>query len=124
MQRLGIMVISFSSEKARNYLLETGSIYTLRMNRRTMLGKDWMNEGRTKTKIADVYITEIGHFKLKDLEPYAEESGFGSLRSWINEIVMLNWNRGRFELGDGSMGWLYLVTLREMGATVEENVNK
>lgn len=106
------MVIIFSSEKARNHLLEKGFVYTFRMKRRTMLGKDWMTDRRTGKKIKDVYITEVGHYEIKNLQSFADQSGFNTLKSWMGEIVILNWQRKRYELGYGSMGWLYLVQLR------------
>ena len=75
------MVISFSSEKARNYLLENKRIFTYRKNRRKQFIKleekigypplkglwDWFNEGRCKPKIKDIIIFEVGKFILSDI---------------------------------------------------------
>lgn len=116
------MVISFSSEKARKYLLENGRVYTFRKNRRKnfikleeKMGKikfdavrpgmiDWTNEGRTMPKFSDVLIHEVGHFDVDGIEPYVKWSGFSSLNEWQHEIRGLN----KYLEPEG---WLYMVDL-------------
>lgn len=84
------MVITFASDRAREFLLKNGCVYTFRLARRSGLGKDWMREKRSGRKMADVYIEEIGEFSPYKLEPYVKESGFTSLSEWITEIKKLN----------------------------------
>lgn len=102
------MVINFSSPQARAQLLEKGIVYTFRKIRRKQLGNTWANEGRTKPKICDVFIEEMGLLKASRLEPYVEMSGFESLGKWYGEIVRLNkgWNIDQ-------KGWLYRVRKSE-----------
>lgn len=92
------MVISFSSPKPRARLLEGKRVYTARAHRRkqfidvpwgTAL-KDWANEGRTKPKIADVIIFEVGHVSAKQLPQWQSWSGFDDMEEWIEEIKRLN----------------------------------
>ena len=120
------MVISFSSEKARNYLLDKGRIFTFRKGRRKQFIKleekhgksyvegarpalrDWFNEGRTKPKIKDILIWEVGTFKPSELGSWVPWSSFSSLEEWHKELIELNdW------AGYGHMdifgGWLYMV---------------
>lgn len=116
------MVISFSSEKPRQQLLEKGYVYTFRKNRRKKFIEaarhywriplknwghiDWANEGRTKPKFADVIIFEVGEFVLKNLKKYVHGSGFESLAEWGQEIARLNrWDEPRAH----DKGWLYKV---------------
>jgi len=105
------MVISFSCEKARQFLLAQGWVYTWRKNRRTMLGKDWANKHRGGKKIADVYIVEVGCFKIKDLGRYVAESGFDGLDEWLENIQKLHKSGGTGITSEWT-GWLYLVTIR------------
>jgi len=111
------MVISFESEKARNYLLEHGIVYTFRLQQRKIIGKDWMNIGRGTERLTDVYIMPAGfwgdkpyHFHgafmelEKFLASYLENSGFSSVEEWIQEIERLN-EKTPVE------GWMYQVTL-------------
>ncbi|GAG75796.1 unnamed protein product [marine sediment metagenome] len=115
-----MMVISFSSEKARNYLLKKGRIFTFRKDRRKQFIKleekrgkayveavkpalrDWFNEGRCKPKIKDIFIWEVGIFKPEELEPWVPFSGFSSLNEWNHEIRGLN----KYLKPEG---WLYMV---------------
>jgi len=108
------MVISFSSEKPRKYLLEKGRVFTFRKKRRKQFIKleekrgkiyvqavrpalrDWFNEGRTKPKIKDILIWEVGTFKPEELGPWVPFSGFLTLGEWHKELIDLN-------------GWLYMV---------------
>ena len=107
-----IMVISFSSEKARNHLLDKGYVYTFRLNNRTMLGKDWANTGRGTKKFTDVTVIEIGSKSVDELWPWAKESGFVSMKGWVNEMTVLNWRLGGTKITYETHGWLYKVTLR------------
>lgn len=111
------MVISFSSESARNHLLENGWVYTFRKGSiRKGIGKDWANSGRGTKKIADVDIELVRGIYLeshpdprarfrKFLNPFVKHSGFSSTDEWIDEIYSLN--RWRYPEG----GWLYKVSL-------------
>lgn len=106
------MVIIFSSERAREYLLEYGHVYTFRLNQRVMLGNDWMTDKRKGKKIADVHITEQGRYAFKELRNYVSQSGFKTLKGWIDETVILNWRPGGYGINEETLGWLYLVNLR------------
>lgn len=114
------MVISFSSDKARTFLLKNGFVYTYRKNRRKQFQKlsrddqlkrlsllDWANEGRLKKKFSDVLINEICECTPSRLTHYVNWSGFKNWREWYDEIQrMNNWN---FPLTN--LGWLYRVAL-------------
>ena len=120
------MVISFSSEQVRNYLLEHGRVFTLRKKRRKQFIKleeirgkgyvqgarpalrDWFNEGRTKPKISDILIWEVGKFKPKELGPWVPWSSFSSLEDWHKELIKLN-DWGGYDLMDLNGAWLYMV---------------
>jgi len=106
------MVITFASEKALEYLLEHGHVYTFRLKRRVMLGRDWMNDHRLGKKISDVYVEELLCLSFSDLGPYVTESGFKTLKGWIDEAVVLNWKPKGTVINGETVGWLYLVTLR------------
>ncbi len=119
------MVISFSSPKPRQQLLVKGYVFTFRKDRkkkfinadrffryykgmslRTWGHLDWANEGRTKPKIADVIIFEVGGLALKNLKKYVKGSGFEDLAEWGQEIARLNgWDEPRVH----DRGWLYKV---------------
>jgi len=116
------VVISFSSEKPRQQLLDKKYVYTFRKNRRKAFikaarhywrmplknwgHKDWANEGRTKPKMCDVIIFEVGDLVLKNLEKYVLGSGFEDLEEWGQEIARLNgWDEPRVH----DKGWLYKV---------------
>ena len=77
-----------------------------------MLGNDWANTGRGTKKMADVHITEMGSKAIEELWPWAKESGFGSMKNWVNEIVVLNWKLGRPQITYETVGWVYRVILR------------
>lgn len=116
------MVISFSEPEPRNFLLEKGTVYTFRENRRKQFLKqscedqlrrkgitDWANEGRNKPKIADLVIYEVGEFKATELRPYSDMSGFVSFTGWIEAIKRcFHYN----ELDSTNKGWLYKVELQ------------
>ena len=104
------MVIIFSNEYAREYLLEHGMVYSFRTGSlRKQLGKDWMTDRRTAPKISDVFIEAVEEIKPESLfmrlNQYHKQSGFFSTDEWIATITSLsNW-----DLDDG---WLYKVSLR------------
>lgn len=101
-----VMVMIFEGEKARNFLLRNGAVYTFRVKRRKKVGKDWITDRRGGRKIAEVLIEEVGEFAPTGLTPYVGLSGFNSLEEWTAEIRRLN---------DGKLpekGWLYMVVLR------------
>ncbi len=120
------MVISFSSEQVRTYLIENGRVFTFRKKRRKQFIKleekrgkayvqgakpalrDWFNKGRTMPKISDILIWEVGTFKPKELGPWVPWSGFASLEDWQGEIIKLNDGKG-YDLMDLYGGWLYMV---------------
>jgi hypothetical protein len=103
------MVISFTSEKARKFLLENGMVYTMRNDMRRKVGNDWMNKGRLLPKIADVFIEFIRYEFFRDLkEEEVKNSGFSSIEEWKMEYFQLhNYPHPK----DQSEGWLYKVTL-------------
>jgi len=103
------MVIIFSNEYARDYLLEHGIVYTFRKSpARKRIGKDWMTDRRTGKKISDVFIEAIEEIEPEmlypKLNPYYKQSGFDSTEEWITIIASLN----KWEL---PTGWLYKVVL-------------
>jgi len=102
------MVMIFSSDKARSFLLEHGRVYTFRKNRRKRVGRDWITDRRGGRKIADVTIEEEAPvFHLNTLRKYVGESGFQTVDEWIEEIRRLN--GGKLP----TAGYLYKVTLIE-----------
>ncbi len=112
------MVISFSSEKPRGRLLQGQRVFTARTKRRKQFIKapwgkglhEWANEGRTKPKICDITIWEIGYFTAKALKHFVMLSGFDSLDEWIEEIKRLNnWK----DVLPTDEFWLYLVQERD-----------
>ena len=102
------MVMSFSVRQVRNFLFSNGFVYTLRTRKRKRVGKDWIRKRkRSKLKIADVYIELVKQIKNgRELEPYAEHSGFATVQEWItSEIHKLHSKRKTIT------GYLYKVTL-------------
>lgn len=117
------MVISFSEPEARKFLLEKDTVYTFRKNRRKQFLKqpredqlrrrgitDWANEGRNKPKIAEVVIYEVGAFKVLELRPYSDMSGFASFVGWVEAIKRCFHYKDMHSNNDG---WLYKVELRK-----------
>lgn len=84
------MVIIFASERAREYLLEHGIVYTVRLKKRYQVGDDWMTDKRLGSKIKDVFVTYMGETTVTLLQPYVKQSGFKDLNDWWAEIVNLN----------------------------------
>ena len=103
------MVIIFKSEKARNYLLTHGAVYTMRARRRKMVGNDWMTDKRLGKKLKDVYVQEIGQVHFGPIPPkIVEQSGFSSLGEWEEEYCKLH----SVPIETSPQGWLYRVRLR------------
>ena len=100
------MVMIFKSDKARNFLLENGAVFTYRVHRRKKVGNDWITDEYRKPKIADAFIKEEGQFTPYGLWIFVEFSGFSSLKEWVEEIKKLN--KGKIP----AKGWLYKVILR------------
>ena len=85
------MVMIFQLEKARDFLLRNGYVFTFRINRVKKEGNDWMNAKRTGKKIADIHVTLCGrHITERELEDYVLDSGFSTLGDWHEEIRRLN----------------------------------
>lgn len=100
------MVISFSVKEAREQLLTLGRVYTARKKRRKQTGRTWWNLKRGKIKAGDVDIVEVGQFKINELRPYVDESGFKTLRAWGDAIAEANrWKEPRAH----DTIWLYQV---------------
>ena len=78
------MVIIFSSHKARQHLLTTGQVYTVRTKKRKeepfKPSKDWLTDRRGGRKIADVLVEYWLPIKRESLElllqRYVKKSGF------------------------------------------------
>jgi len=117
------IVISFSEPEVRDLLTETGAVYTFRKHRRKQFLKqpredqlrrrgipDWATTARTRPKLADVTIYEVGAFKVPELRPYSDMSGFASYGGWVEAI------KRQFRSKKLDKGWLYKVTLRESTA--------
>ena len=74
--------------------------------------EDWINDGRTRPKIADVDITFVKDVtQLEDLKPYVSKSGFRGLIEWNNAIMELN---PRFAFEEVKNGYLYKVSIRKV----------
>ncbi len=95
------MVIIFASPKPRARLLEGKIVYTARKRRRLQFIHhpnpanggpllDWANDGRTRPKIADVIIHEIGLIDTFTMELFRPESGFKDMKEWRSELKHLN----------------------------------
>lgn len=100
------MVISFSHDVPWRELVEEGEVITFRKSRRARPNcTTWCNRGRGQTKEFDVVIEEIGEVEpsSKNLEPYADKSGFESVSAWRQAIIDLNG-------GIPDTGYLYRVT--------------
>jgi len=113
------MVMIFMSEKALNFLLQNGYVYTFRTKKRKLRNvydapgmsfpcdTDWVTDRRGGKKICDVhifYIREVVDFKFRESEIKA--SGFKTRDEWIEEIKKLN--RGKLP----KKGYMYLVTIK------------
>ncbi|KKM63019.1 hypothetical protein LCGC14_1515730 [marine sediment metagenome] len=112
------MVIIFASPKPRARLLKGLIVYTARKRRRLQFVNhphpangspllDWANDGRTRPKIADVIIHEIGLIDTFTLELFRPESGFKDMKEWRSELKLLN-----PELQTTNKFWVYRVQKR------------
>ncbi len=79
-------VIYFNSEKALNFLVRNGVIYTLRANpRRTE--RAWICSNGRKVGIAVVeYVKKVKISNVNELERYVSLSEFNSVREWVEEV--------------------------------------
>ena len=104
----GVGPVSFSDPTARRQLIEEGSVVTFRSSERTV-GETWARLERTAPKFADVEIEEIGRVDPEGIviAMYRDESGFESMRVWLDAIHTLN---GEIP----EMGILYRVELQEI----------
>jgi len=114
------MVISFSVKEAREQLLNEGIVFTFRWKRRKFfydlkgdIEHTWANSKRGGKRIAYVDIEEAGQIdhSIKNLELYFPYSGFKSLDEWQGKIMFMMPYPGHDD------GWLYKVTLQNMGET-------
>ena len=107
------MVIMFSHEKVRGFLLKKGLVYTYRtMNPKTpdgirpQIGLDWATDRRCGNKLMDVVITPVEAITnpqdVSILRKYVSESGFVTAIDWLNAIRSLN---PRHAVN----GWIYKV---------------
>ena len=97
------MVMMFSVDNVREFLLKNGIVFTFRLHKHKT-GKDWINKGRGQRKICDVQISlEKEVNEPADLVPYVEYSGFEHLWDWVSEIKKLNPKMNKFH------GYLYRV---------------
>ncbi len=94
----------FKSEKALNFLLENGEVYTLRPRRRRE-GKDWIKIGRIKLAdievklVGEVFSGWYGYFWVRPVDNkrtilplgnFVQKSGFRTVREWLEEVKRLN----------------------------------
>lgn len=133
------MVMYFKSEKALEFLLKNGVVYTLRSKRKKIIGWDWIKTSRNGRKVADVFVEEVGRVTFpgcygiakerlpikkrtvdytdtSQIEPYVEYSGFSSAKEWLEEYWELVGDRIPF-------AWLYKVTLLEDGGYEQSGTN-
>ena len=100
------MVMIFQSEKARDFLLKNGYVFTFRVKTAKREGHDWMNEKRTGKKIADINVTLCGrHNTERELADFVLDSGFSTLGEWYAEIR--RFNNGKLPY----FGYIYYVEL-------------
>lgn len=82
--------IIFGHPTARNQLQEHGVVMTFRTSDRTV-GDTWWRESRTGPKKGDVRVEKVAEIhspiRATQLGPYADRSGFDSVRDWIDAIV-------------------------------------
>jgi len=105
------MVMIFSSEWARNSLLNSGFVVTARKNRRKRIGHDWATDKRGGKRICGITIFELGLYRMElATSLYLEMSGFPTPTRWNEEIANLN-KTIPLEM------WLYLVINRDYWET-------
>ncbi|HDN17558.1 MAG TPA: hypothetical protein ENF41_00685 [Candidatus Bathyarchaeota archaeon] len=97
-------VMIFKSEKARDFLLRNGWVFTFRTEPKE-LGPVWITDGRGRKKIANGRVVWRGGIHIARLDTFLEGSGFSSEEEWLSEIRRLN----------GGVipehGWIHLVLL-------------
>ena len=97
----------FSSKKALEQLRTMGEVVTFRLKERKILGDDWVTNRRGGKKLYDVFVdVEEEGIIPADLGDYIENSGFKSLKEWINEIKRLH------KCNEQTKGFLYYVCLQ------------
>jgi hypothetical protein len=104
------MVIIFQSEKARDFLLFWGWVFTFRTRKRKKLGRDWMTDRRGGKKIVDVWVLYWAKVHISKLtRQHVKYSGFETKKEWLEEIKRLN--HGILP----EVGYVYKVEKREGG---------
>lgn len=84
------MVMLFSSDRARKYLIRHGYVYTFRKNQHKE-GKDWVTDKRGNPKLFDVDIKLVMKIDYPlELNIFVSKSGFRTLHEWLKEIRRLN----------------------------------
>ena len=102
-----MVVMIFSSKKALEQLRTAGEVVTFRLKKRKVIGDDWVTYKRGGKKLYDVFVDiQEENITPDDLGDYLENSGFKSLKEWINEIKQLHNCNGQ------TKGFLYYVCLR------------
>ena len=101
------MVMIFSSKKALEHIRTMGGVVTFRLKERKVLGNDWVTDRRGGKKLFDVFVDiEEEEIIPDDLDDYVEDSGFKSLKEWIDEIKQLH------KCDEQTKGFLYYVCLQ------------
>jgi len=84
------MVIYFMEKRVREFLLENGFVYTLRIKRKKF-GRDWMTDKRGNPKICDVNVELWGVLSKEDLDwklaQYVKWSGFSTVTEWKERFL-------------------------------------
>lgn len=94
----------FKSERAREFLLENGWVFTFRA-RPKELGPVWITDGRGRKRIANGRVVWRRKIHIMHLDTFLEGSGFNSVDEWLSEIRRLNGG----EIPE--WGWIHLVLL-------------
>ncbi len=84
------MVIIFKSEKALSHLMKYGYVFTFRVNKRKKNGYDWLAKKRRGKSIGYVTVKEIAEVSTSRLSYFLPDSGFDSVKEWLDEIRALN----------------------------------
>jgi len=100
------MIINVS-KKALEQLRIAGEVVTFRLKEMKVLGDDWVTDRRGGKKLYDVFVDiEEANIIPADLGGYVENSGFKSLKEWINEIKQIH------KCDEQTKGFLYYVCLQ------------
>lgn len=87
-------IIYFKSDKARNFLLKNGFVYTLRAHTRKT-GVAWLHDGKrlTGVKVKVRFVKKIFWLYREDLvdslRDFVDKSGFKNLAEWLTEMYRL-----------------------------------